>query len=266
MAAMVIVESLADWQQAFVKAITHPEDDYGLCSDMINPDLQHRRLDVYRNNVTYSLIEALGDLYPVVFALIGEQAFSVIARQYLVNNLPQRGTLIGYGASFSDFLASCMTRQKELATVPYLSDVARLEYALHLAFHAADDPTLQPEQVRGLDEEQLVMSQLVLHASVHLLKCSYPVQSIWQAHQQDGADWSAINLNSGDEYIMTLRDNQNQLEVRRLQLGDWLFLDATARFNTISQAAEYALTNCSDFCVSTLFQSILFDGTFSTIK
>lgn len=40
-------------------------------------------LDIYRNNVFYSLGQALGDIYPVIKALVGDEFFGAMAREFV---------------------------------------------------------------------------------------------------------------------------------------------------------------------------------------
>lgn len=262
-------ESLSSFQNIFSKAVLDSQNDYGLVDTMSNETIRMKRLDVYRNNVVFSLIESLQDLYPVVVALIGEQAFSFLAKQYALNNLPQRGTLIGYSASFADYLDDCINTHDTLQQVPYIADIARLEYCLHSAYHAADLPHLLPEAVSRIDQNSIVKAQLQLHPSVALLHSRWPIVAIWEAHQHSELEashtaLSHIDLDADDHYVMVIRIH-HALEVRSLQSGDWCFLQCMQSSENTETAMMKATEKDVTFSLTRIFETMLFDGTFTGI-
>lgn len=139
------------------------------------------RFAVYRNNVMVSLIDALADTYPVVQTLVGEAFFRAMARVFAGNNPPRSAVMAYYGRDFADFVAAF----PPAASVPYLADVARLEMARVMAYHAADVVSIHPQVLQAAlaDPEQLLSLQLVLHPSVHVIESSFAIFSVWAAHQ-----------------------------------------------------------------------------------
>ena len=94
-----------------------------------------KRFNVYRGNVAGALGEALAVRYPVVRRLVGAEFFQAMAREYGLANPPHSPVLIHYGADFADFIAGF----EPAKSVPYLSDVARLDSAHWEAYHAEVD-------------------------------------------------------------------------------------------------------------------------------
>jgi hypothetical protein len=139
------------------------------------------RFAVYRNNVMVSLIDALADTYPVVQTLVGEEFFRAMAREFAQNNPPRSAVMAYYGRDFADFVAAF----PPAASVPYLADVARLEMARVMAYHAADVATIDPQVLQAAlaDPEQLMSLRLGLHPSVHVIESSFAIFSVWAAHQ-----------------------------------------------------------------------------------
>ncbi|WP_372833199.1 HvfC/BufC N-terminal domain-containing protein, partial [Puniceibacterium confluentis] len=93
-----------------------------------------RRYAVYRNNVAVSLRDALETGYPAIARLLGRENFRHVAGLHLRASPPETPCMMLYGADFPDFLASLAP----LAHLPYLADVARIEWGLRCAYHAAD--------------------------------------------------------------------------------------------------------------------------------
>lgn len=118
--------SLAESQAAFAQALGEPA--LPAPADIQRPEpgaMQTRRFDVYRNNVAVALSDALRDIYPAVQALVGEEFFQACARVYVEHAQPASPLMHLYGAEFGAFLDDFPPAQ----SVPYLGDVARLEFA-----------------------------------------------------------------------------------------------------------------------------------------
>ncbi len=139
------------------------------------------RYAVYRNNVLLSLIEALADTYPVVRQLVGDAFFHALAAEFVRRHPPVSPVLAHYGGGLAGFIAGFAPA----ASVPYLADVARLEWAYVEAFHAADSLAMAPQALaeRLADPARLAASRLQCVPSVRLIRSAYAVASIWQAHQ-----------------------------------------------------------------------------------
>lgn len=140
-----------------------------------------RRFRVYRNNVAVALIDALADTFPVTQELVGETFFRAMARLHALAQPPQSPILAFYGAAFPDFIDGF----PPAAGLPYLADVARLEYLRVLACHAADAPPLDTAGLAAAlaDEAALPSLGLTLHPSLHVLSSASAVVSLWAAHQ-----------------------------------------------------------------------------------
>ena len=130
-----------------------------------------KRFDVYRNNVTLSLIEALRDGFPATAALLGEANFWAIARGFVVDHAPKSPLMFLYGDEFSGYLAGV----RPLAHLGYLPDVAALEWQMRLAYHAAD---ATPVTADRLTPEGLLSARFVFAPAVRLMRSDWPVAAI----------------------------------------------------------------------------------------
>lgn len=160
-----------------------------------------QRLNVYRNNTTILLREALGANFPVVQALVGDDFFAVLCRSFVRTHPPQSPCLFEYGGDFAAFIDRFPSAQ----SVPYLGDVARLEWAQVEALHAAGGRVLSAQALSGIapqDYDQLVFT---FHPAFRLVTSPYPVHSIWAAHQPGANPEPAIALDQGGEAVLITR-------------------------------------------------------------
>lgn len=179
------------------------------------------RFAVYRNNVAASLIEALADTYPVVRQLVGDAFFHAMARDYLRQHPPVSPVLAHYGDRFADFIADFAAA----ATLPYLPDVARLEWAYVHAFHAADAEAMPPQALAERLAQPALLARTCLRfaPAVQLVRSAYPVVSLWQAHQTDGeVELAGIDLACGEAALLVRLQWTVQIVPTTMQTADFL--------------------------------------------
>ncbi len=141
------------------------------------------RFDIYRNNVTVSLIEALRTGFPILTRLLGRTNMDGLCRRYLRAHPPASPLMMHYGRDLPDYLAQV----PQLAHLGYLPDVARLELALRRSYHAADAAPLDPARLAGLTPQALMAARVTLAPAVQLLRSDWPLYDIWRFNTRDGA-------------------------------------------------------------------------------
>ena len=232
-------------QSAFAAALLNPDLPSPGGLSTWNGSDPATRFAVYRNNVTVSLIDALADTFPVVQALVGEEFFRAMAQVFMQANPPRSRLMAFYGHDFADFVSAF----PPVASVPYLADVARLEMARVLAYHAADVDPLQPETLQAAltDPEQLLSLRLVLHPSVQVIASPFAVFSLWAAHQ------GALCISTVDpEQAQAALVFRNGLDVDTLELvaSSAAFVNALRTGQTLMDATDAASRVDSEFDLS----------------
>ncbi len=225
---------LRELQQGFAAAVLNDSDtDFGalLCDGRFPGP---RRLQVYRNNVFTSLTGALAAVYPVVTRLVGTGFFGYAADSYLRQHPAHSGNLHDVGHAFADFLQ----RFPAAATLPYLMDVARLEWAWHQAFHAAAHTPLNPSSIAAIAPEQHPDLRFMLHPTAHLMASDYPILRIWQANQTEESS-DPVDLAAGGEQVLVLRP-QLTVEMLSLSRGEFTLLQCLAVGASLGAACDAA--------------------------
>ncbi len=134
-------------------------------------------IGIYRANAHAHAERGLADAYPVVRALLGDEAFHALARALWHHHPPSRGDLGEWGEA----LAALIATEPDLAALPYLGDVARTEWALHQAARAAEVPVDSASFARLQDHDpDDLRARLV--AGSWVLESHWPVLSIIDAH------------------------------------------------------------------------------------
>jgi hypothetical protein len=187
------------------------------------------RVQVYRNNFFISLRQALADVYPVVRRLVGEEFFNQLARRFVREHPSRSGNLHDFGRELARFLGQL----PDLSGLPYLPDVAALEWALHEVFHEAEAPPFDFSKLT--DPES---ARLPLHPAARLVASRYPVLAIWEANQAD--EPGVVDLDAGGDWLIVLRDGLER-KIARATAGEFALLGALAQDMTLGEACEAAV-------------------------
>jgi hypothetical protein len=141
------------------------------------PDRLLRGLQAYRANAGALAEKVLAAAFPTVALLIGPDASAGLARACWRASPPVRGDMAQWGEDVPAFIAA----DPQLASEPYLADVARLDWAVHQAEMAADGAS--PTGLERLADGDPASLCLALVPGTTLLSSAHPIASIWQAHR-----------------------------------------------------------------------------------
>lgn len=158
-----------------------------------------RRFGVYRNNVKASLAATLTAKFPVIGRLVGEEFFEATALVFIERHPPRSPVLAEYGADLAPFLEGF----EPAADLPYLADVARLEWARHRAFHAADVPAVAIDRLALLAADDLHTVRLTLHPAAAVIASPWPIVSIWTTNTFDAEVRRIGPDHSGEAALIT---------------------------------------------------------------
>jgi hypothetical protein len=192
--------TLRELQQGFMKALYDGDDDLAARLVPRGPGGGRDRLRLYRNSVFGILTDALAAVYPVVQRLVGERFFAFAARAFIPKHPSHTGDLHAYGEWFPAFLATFAPA----GGLPYLADVARLEWACHRAFHAAEAPTLDLARLAAVAPTDHATLRLRLAPAATVLTSSYPIHRIWAANQP-GSPEQNVDLGLGGVHLLVTR-------------------------------------------------------------
>ena len=213
--------SLRELQDAMRRSVLS-RDDLDAAAWIVDEGIEPaRRLSVYRNTFASTLIRAMRLSCPAVDRLVGIAFFDAAVREYIAVRPPQSSYLDDFGGDFADFLAQFPPAR----SVPYLPDVARLEWAVSRSLHAPDASALGAAEVGIVDPADHERICFQPHPSVSLVHSRFPVDEIWRSVlDSDDARLAAIDLDSGAVWLIVQR-HESGIHVDRLDAHAWRFLD-----------------------------------------
>jgi hypothetical protein len=228
--------SLREVQRGFVAATLFGDTGalagIGIVAGALDPAA---RIAIYGNNVQGNYRKALAATYPVVQRLVGGPFFNAAIEAFVRVYPSPRGDVNRYGGELARFLAAYPPARE----LPYLSDVARLEWAIDQANVAADAPPFDPAALRAVPEDAQGELRFVLHPSAQFVVSDYPIFHIWQANQPSHAEDDRVELGEGGDALLVRRAFDGVV-IERLAAGEHAFLGALAGNRSLNDAMERA--------------------------
>lgn len=205
------------WQKSFASAVFSQEDDI-VIPGLGGPISAAVATAIYRNNVLEGFSEGLKNIYGAIFLLIGEDCFREIAYAYC-RAIP---SLSGDRNAYGDRLPAFLARHPLTRSLAYLPDMARLEWASHEAYLAAD---------HAVDNG--------LHASVRLVESDYPLMALWQLCRHPDTE-EILDLDTlGGDRVLIARPQEDVL-MRSVSVGEASWYRALLDKQSPDQAAAAA--------------------------
>ena len=218
-----------------------------------------RRYAVYRNNVTVGLIRALEANFPVVRKLLGEQYFAGFARDFAQRQPPQSPLMFQYGTSFPNALEA----DEDLASYPYLGDVARLEILWRESYHSGDAPPLASGALTAVDPDLLFDCCFAAHPAMRLIQSQFAVYTIFSSNMT-GAEARPIDPAQSESVLITrpLHD----VEAIALTPEQFAFFLALKNGENLGDALDRAADLDPNFDLSATLTLLLQSGAFQSIQ
>jgi hypothetical protein len=198
------------------------------------------RLAIYRGNLAANWEKALWSAYPVIRALVGDEFFGGLAREYGKRHPSRDADLNRFGEHFDSFLAGF----EHAVDFPYLPDMARLEWAVHLAHYASDVPPLDAAAFAALTPDALEASRFRLHPACAIVASGWSVVCLWLAHQPGGPAFPAEM--DTPSCALVCRPAW-QAQVRAISPSAHAALAALAQSDTFGAALDAAFAIDEDF-------------------
>jgi hypothetical protein len=249
--------SLRDLQLDFAAAIID-QDASRMSNHVLTGGVSvEARLNVYFNNTYINLRGALRDVFPVVERLVGGRFFDYAADQYISKHPSTSGDINRFGATFATFLAGF----DPAASLAYLPDVARLEWAMHEVFHAADHSPLTTDRLALVMRVDCSTLRFRLNPACRLLASPFPVSRIWHVNQSPATGSDYVDADSGSDFLLIRRRNF-VVEARPLEPAAFKMLQSLHAGASIEEAYDDATLVDDAFALGAFIQQHILEATF----
>ncbi len=137
------------------------------------------RLSIYADAYVARIHEALTEIYEAVKFVVGERKFFELSWEYAKEVPSREYNLSLTGKNFPQFLAA----HRLTASLPLLPDLARLEWAVAVAFCATEEAAFDAAVIAALPQERLQAIRFRFQPAVSAVSSNWPILDIWQARK-----------------------------------------------------------------------------------
>ncbi len=249
----------SSYAAAFAPALLDPDRATPAAVAGPNGKAARKRYNVYRNNVTVSIINALAATFPATLRITGPDFFRAMARFHVRATPPTSPLLFEYGRDFPEFIE----RYDYARSMPWLADVARIERAWLDAYHAADAAPLAPQALASTPPERLADVALTPHPATRIVCSCFPAVTIFAANRSDDPV-GRIEATEPEDALVTRP--HFEVIVRRLPAGGAIFLKCLLAGEPFGAAAAAALAESPELDLPANIAGMLRAGAFTTIR
>lgn len=242
---------LSELQAAFLSAVREAKSDGVLQAHIKSSDNLscQQRIAIYRDSFKGNLIACLKAAYPVCLRLVGEEYFCALAIRYIGIYEHRQPSLACYGDQFADFLAHFDPTQRVL---PYLSGVAHLEWAYHLALDSPEYDALDYRALSQLSEAEHMQLVFMLPPSSTLLYSDFPIYAIWKMNQPESIPQNEIDLVSEPQRLFVFRYDW-YIYIERLSIHEFEMLTQIQKGICFADICEHLLQKDPAIDISATF-------------
>lgn len=195
-------------------------------------------INLYRNNFIISLKQLLQQLFPVTQTLVGHDYFVQASGQFIHQCALKEAHLNHYGSQFVSFLEQL----KALKTMPFVAQMARLEWHLDRISHIHYEPHFDFTGLAQVAADNYLNIQFNLASSCQLLTSNMNLIALHSDLSATTTD--AIELTNEAHYqqlsyILVLQNQNGESALMPLSLQHWSWL--TGLKNNLSLAQLCAL-------------------------
>ena len=221
-------------QLHFQSALT-TGDNTKLLDEIIAQDTadKQQRINLYHHNSRGSLIGSLEQIYPVCKRILGETIFLRLAGGYILLNPSRSADLNFYGEKFPQFANQICAEHEDLASFPFLSELAYLEWCYHTAYYAADDKVFNHSDFSAIPSTHYNQIAFTLSYALHLLQMHYPVHKIWE----NNAPKANVEQRNRQIYYLCVARNGLYPVIETINHDQWRLISAIAQKETLAKLA-----------------------------
>lgn len=140
------------------------------------------RLDVYANMYFYRLRDSLAEDFSRTASILGAARFHNLITDFLLVHPSAHPSLRFLGGPLPEFL----DHHPYGSEMPYLADLALLEWTRNEIFQALNSPVLSPALLAALPTEKWAEIRFIPVAAVRLLRLDWDVVSLWERLEAGG--------------------------------------------------------------------------------
>ncbi len=214
-------------------------------------------LNIYRNNFFTTHCTAIQNTFPHIERLVGAEYVRNLTEKFIREVPHASGGMQDFGRNFAGFL-----RRGEVAQrLPYLADIAELEWAMYESANAANLMSFNSAKLKHYTPGEYSDLKAVMHPSFRLVSSVFAVYDIWLLKEED----SSPDLPSGGQSVAVCRVDF-EVYLRLLSIGQAVLLQKLSNGDSLAIALDAALAKEAELDFASFFNICVQSGFFLDLK
>ena len=160
------------------------------------------RLRVYADAVRLRFLDVLGQDYPGLHTLAGDDRFRALGLAYVAAHPSHHRSVRWFGAHLPAFLRSTAPWRDH----PILSEMARFEWAKGELLDAADSPVVTIEAVAAIPPDRWAGMQPRIKPAVRRLALEWNVPAVWKAIDRGDSPPTPVRAERATDWLLWRHD------------------------------------------------------------
>jgi len=192
-----------------------------------------KRLEVYREGYLARTKEALKEVYETLEHVMGDAAFTQVAEEYAQAFPSEDYNLNHKGRHLSQYF----NQTKRFKDLPFLSDLAALEWSIATAFHAPHEPVLDSFRFTQFSPDEWERLLIHFQSSVFVQSSQWPIVDIWKARKTPVKDIK-LNLSHHPQQALIHRQEDDQVVCEEMSLVEFQILERLLAGSSLGEVFE----------------------------
>jgi len=191
--------SLVELQRAMTLQILgdgapFPFDDWIRVPD--GADLK-TRFAIHRDGYPARIASSLVEAFPAVANILGDGSLANLTDRFIRNGGPSERNLNFIGRNLPAFLAS----DSLTLELPFLPDLAALEWAVFECFHQAPGGDFDPSTVEDFSADDWARARIVFRPGTAVVGSEWPIRELWNTRDLDRSEID-VDLSGRPERVL----------------------------------------------------------------
>jgi hypothetical protein len=165
-----------------------------------------------------------------------------------------------FGDRFPLFLESLSA----ISSLPYLSDMARLDWAYHQVLHEAENRPFDMHALQSISPEKYPVLKFSLKSASRLLASRFPLLKMWCLCREKEEE--LVHLDEGGHQLLIMRHVSLTMTIEKLTAGEFVLLSAFKAQLSFEKACVLALKAEPVFNIEVFLQKQILAGTIAAFS
>lgn len=171
-----------------------PFDEWIRVPDGADP---RTRIAVHRDGYPARIASSLAEAFPAVANILGDGSLAKLTNRFIRDDGCSEWNLNRIGRSLPEFLESDPLTHE----LPFLPDLAALEWAVFECFHSAPGHEFDPSTIGALSSDDWTHARIVFRPGTAVVGSEWPIHELWNTRDLDRSEID-VDLSGRPERVL----------------------------------------------------------------